>query len=101
MASNLVNNAKLLVKTTGQVLNMSKVKSSPNAANLMSPDTFKDPSSSGVIEAETPTNIDNDPDKMSEDEEKRIMRMIEDEDSSDEEDDNSENNDQGSDQEAA
>ena len=98
IASNLVNKANLLIKTTGQALTMSKAKSSPNAANLLSPDTFKDPSLLGAIEAQTPTN--NDPDKMSEDEEKRIMRMIEDEDSSDDDDDGSEN-DQGSNNEAA
>lgn len=61
---------------------MTKAMSLP-AEPMMSPNPAFDPSSEGkALEAATPTS----PGKMSEDEKKRIMRMIEDEDSSDEDD---------------
>ena len=51
-----------------------------------------DINSATLREAPTPTKTNDDPEGMSEDEKKRIMRMIEQEDSSDDDDENDSDN---------
>ena len=51
--------------------------------------SVEDLSATTPVEEPTPTETNDDPEGMSEDEKKRIMRMIEQEDSSDDEDDDS------------
>jgi len=85
LATNLAGKANLLIQTTGSAMaSLSKIKSSPPGANDADLEDVKDPSD---VEAMTPSGLNDDPDKMSEDEKRRIMKMIEQEDSSDEDDD--------------
>ena len=83
-ASNIVGKANSLLQTTGSaVANMAKAKSSEP---VVKSEESKQPSSVSPPDG-TVEEVNEDPTKMSEDEQKRIMRMIEQEDSSDEDDD--------------
>ena len=86
MASNLVSGAKSLIQTTSSAV-VGMGRSSPRAAAEFDPSAI--PPESPLTGQKVSASKLDDPEGMSEDEQKRIMRMIEEDDSSDEEEEDS------------